>query len=293
MKNPNVRRMLLRSATFAALAFAGCDAETVSEIPVDRVSESQSTLRAPAEAPAAHRIANAPDLARLYLEEVEIGDRQSPINILTRRVHERDHHVRMHYERHDELVRPTGHTIQVGELGGGDLDLDGDDFAFVQMHFHTPSEHLIDGITFPLEAHLVHQREAEDGSIELAVVAVLFREGDENPVLRAVLGAAERATTAHPSHATVDVAELFRPDGLDGDEGEPHGYFAYDGSLTTPPFSENVRWLVMENLHEASPEQIQELQRMEGNNARHIQGVHRRTVDHLGSSEESATSPHG
>jgi carbonic anhydrase len=111
----------------------------------------------------------------------------------------------------------------------------------------------------------------EDAS-RFLVVGVLFREGQPNATLGDLI-------TAVPGHAgervdrdtRINATTFFQP----GD-----GYFHYDGSLTTPPYSETVTWLVLDAIHEAGPEQIESINHIEGNNARHIQDTGARTVDH-------------
>src|SRR5690242_10766169 len=80
------------------------------------------------------------------------------------------------------MVINNGHTIQVDVSGAGGIELDGVKYSLKQFHFHHPSEHTIDGKTFPLELHLVHA--AADG--RLAVIGIMFLEGSPNPALDAV-----------------------------------------------------------------------------------------------------------
>ncbi|MCP4265745.1 MAG: carbonic anhydrase family protein, partial [Candidatus Brocadiaceae bacterium] len=55
-------------------------------------------------------------------------------------------------------------------------------------------------------------------------------------------------------------------------------YFFYKGSLTTPPYTESVKWFVMKTIIDASPEQIQQINKIEGDNARRIQALYGRSV---------------
>ena len=104
------------------------------------------------------------------------------------------------------------------------------------------------------------------------VIGVLFREGDADKTLASILANV-------PEHAgeTADFPGL----SLDASEllNFSEHYFHYEGSLTTPPYTETVTWLVMKDVHQASPEQIAVLNRLEGNNARHIQDISSRHVD--------------
>ncbi|MAY69919.1 MAG: carbonic anhydrase [Halomonas sp.] len=139
----------------------------------------------------------------------------------------------------------NGHTVQVASGEGNTLTLDGDPFTLKQMHFHAPSEHTIDGRRFPLEAHLVHSD--KDGN--LAVVTVLFEEGEENAALRSLADslpdtAGERADVA----GTVNFTQILPAQ---------HNYYRLNGSLTTPPCSEGVRWVIMQTPQGISSEQVE------------------------------------
>jgi carbonic anhydrase len=137
------------------------------------------------------------------------------------------------------------------------------------LHFHTPSEHLVDGITYPMEMHMVHT--LQDDPRRYLVIGVLFREGADNGFIQEVL-----------SHAPAEEGDRYddpmRINALDV-LASVDGYFHYDGSLTTPPYTETVTWLVMKEVHEAAAAQIERLNLLEGNNARHIQDQHGRHVE--------------
>ena len=128
----------------------------------------------------------------------------------------------------------TGHTVQVDDAAPSSLVLDGVTYALVQFHIHTPAEHSIEGRAFDAELHLVHR--APDG--KLAVMALLFVKGAENVTLRALFDAIPIDPGAPRSipGKTIDVAALVP---------RAPRFLTYDGSLTTPPCSEGVRWLVV------------------------------------------------
>ena len=100
--------------------------------------------------------------------------------------------------------------------------VDPGDYRLLQFHLHTPSEEHIDGKAYPLVAHFVHQH----GDGGLAVVAVLFDEGLANPALQPVV---ERMPT---QPGETQLLPAFDP--LTVLPGE-RAYYAYVGSLTTPP----------------------------------------------------------
>ena len=201
--------------------------------------------------------------------ETSEGQSQSPINIVSSRAVSGKHKIKFHYQTSKEHVDNLGHTVKVTYDSGSSLEYDGTTYDLVQFHFHTPSEHLLDGVTYPMEMHLVH---AEHGHPErLLVLGVLFKEGDASALLDVIADVPAHAGEHLDKDEKVDVSSVLK-------KGE--GYFHYQGSLTTPPYSETVTWLVLDQPHQASAEQIEAMNRIEGNNARHIQAVHARLVDH-------------
>lgn len=202
--------------------------------------------------------------------EHTLGNRQSPINILTSRAKEGQHETELHYRASEEHIRNLGHTIEVDWDAGSSIEFDGKNYELKQFHFHTPSEHLLDGVTYPMEIHLVHV--GVDDPEHMLVVGALFKEGEGNPIIDRVLPyVPKKPGGVIDAHEKLDVSALF---------GKDDGYYFYSGSLTTPPYSEIVNWLVLDQVFQASPEQIEEIARVEGYNARHIQAPHARMVDH-------------
>jgi carbonic anhydrase len=159
----------------------------------------------------------------------------------------------------------NGHTIQVDVGGAGGIELDGVKYALKQFHFHHPSEHTIDGKAFPLELHLVHA--ADDG--RLAVVGVMFHEGSANAALDPVWATAPAKEGKAAVAFEID-ASRFLPRGA--------GAYRYEGSLTTPPCSETVRWTVMAEPQTASASQIAAFSALFPWNARPVQPLNRRYV---------------
>ena len=135
----------------------------------------------------------------------------------------------------------NGHTIQENLKPGNFATIQGRRYEAKQFHFHSPSEHRVNGKSFPLEVHLVHSN--PDG--QLAVLGVLFDEGDENSMLNQLNGFTPAGM--EPYTGPIDYNNLISP----RDE-----YYTYNGSLTTPPCSEGVLWVVVKNPITASREQI-------------------------------------
>lgn len=164
-----------------------------------------------------------------------------------------------------EIVN-NGHTIQVNLNAGGSLKLADGEYKLVQYHFHTPSEEQVNGVHFPMVAHLVHKSDAGN----LAVVAVLFKEGKENAALKQVFANMPVKAGANKAMNGDHNAEAMLPTDLT--------YYAFKGSLTTPPCSENVRWHVLKTPAEVSKEQINAFKTLYPMNARPVQPLNNRQV---------------
>jgi carbonic anhydrase len=161
----------------------------------------------------------------------------------------------------------NGHTIQISYDEGSTL-VEGDrSFELVQYHFHGPSEHTLEGRAYPMEMHLVHQ--SSQG--ELAVLGVLIAEGRHNRAFDPIWENLphEPGETRHLEEVDVDIDELL-----------PHAasYYRYDGSLTTPPCSEGVRWFVMKDPIELSREQVEAFTSIIHDNSRPTQPLNGRRV---------------
>lgn len=161
----------------------------------------------------------------------------------------------------------NGHTVQANFGPGDTLDIDGRTYELKQFHFHTPSENHIDGQSFPLEAHLVHA----DKSGNLAVVAVMFKEGERNETLAKLWAQMPREEgTENPLKETVTAAEILPAD---------RNYYRFNGSLTTPPCTEGVKWFVMKTPVTISSEQVSAISETFGHpNNRPVQPLNARKV---------------
>lgn len=160
----------------------------------------------------------------------------------------------------------NGHTVQVNLANAGGIEIDGKPYRLVQFHFHTPSEEHIAGKGFPMVAHFVHQ--AADG--RLAVVAVLFKEGEKNQALDSVFNAMPDKAGEKAELATNFAPQTVLP--------QQQGYYAFAGSLTTPPCSEDVQWRVLKQPVELSHAQLAQFQHLYAKNARPIQALNGREV---------------
>lgn len=189
------------------------------------------------------------------------GQNQSPINIdqTTKALLAP---LKFDYKASSESIVNNGHTVQVNFKAGNYLDLEGQKFELKQFHLHTPSENTIQGKSYPMELHLVHANTKG----ELAVVAVMYDSGAENAKLNALWKELPKEAGEAVSLKHTDVAEAFLPQKLD--------YYRFSGSLTTPPCSEGVRWVVLKDIQQASPAQIKAFSELMG----HHGGINNRPV---------------
>jgi len=166
----------------------------------------------------------------------------------------------------EKLVN-NGHTLQVTAGDEDEFRLDDTTFILRQYHFHTPSENRINGKSFPLEAHFVHA--SEDGDI--AVLAVIFEVGPENTALSPLLARLPKEKNHEVSiDKRFDLRPLFPAD---------LHYYRFSGSLTTPPCTEGLRWLVMKNTVNLSEKQLETFkQALEHSNNRPLQPLNGRVI---------------
>lgn len=156
----------------------------------------------------------------------------------------------------------NGHTVQVTPNSAGHITLDGTRYELAQLHFHHPSEHTVDGAHAPMEIHFVHK--AASGA--LAVIGVLVAEGAENRELAAIWAHMPGEEGGHAERVTVHLPKLLPKD---------PALWRYRGSLTTPPCSESVEWVVLQSPIEASAQQIEAFATLYEDNHRPVQPADR------------------
>jgi carbonic anhydrase len=194
------------------------------------------------------------------------GKNQSPID-LSNFIESDLAPLEFHYQADGNAIVHNGHTVQVNHAPGSRILIDGHIFALKQHHFHVPSENRAEGKSYPMEAHFVHA----DTEGKLAVVAVLFEEGAANPALARVWAALPAKAGEKRSLSPGIAASDLLPAGRD--------YYRYNGSLTTPPCTEGVRWFVMKEPVFASRAQIGKLARALGHpNNRPTQPINARPL---------------
>ena len=172
------------------------------------------------------------------------GQSQSPLNIKSPFVKGRIS-VTADYKAGPLRILNNGHTIQVNVTPGSKLRIDGVPHDLLQFHFHRPSEEHIDGKPSAMVIHFVHKNAAG----KLAVLGVLLKEGNENPGIKTLWTNAPAAEG--PEVVLDDVS--FNPGNLLPREFD---FFSYEGSLTTPPCTEGVRFFILKTPVNISREQI-------------------------------------
>ena len=193
------------------------------------------------------------------------GNRQSPIDIRDGMKVELEQ-ISFDYHPSSFSVVDNGHTVQVGVSGGNYITVQNRMFELQQFHFHRPSEERINGKAFEMVVHLVH-RDAEG---RLAVLALLLERGAPQATIQTVWNnlPLEKFETMQPT-ILLDPAEML-PARRD--------YYTYMGSLTSPPCSEGVLWLVMKQPVQASPAQMALFSRLYPLNARPVQAGNGRII---------------
>jgi carbonic anhydrase len=198
------------------------------------------------------------------------GRRQSPIDLVDRDLSPLNlEQVKFEYAPAAFQVVHNGHTIEVRPAGDNQIVARSKNYKLLQFHFHHPAEERFNGKGFALDAHFVHR--ADDG--ELAVVTVLFEEGASNPELQRLwdyMPLDSNGSERSREGVTLNPVSML-PE-------ERTKYLQYIGSLTTPPCTEGVVWIVMRQPVTASAEQIALFRKMVGMNARPVQAVNGRLI---------------
>jgi len=291
------------------VARIGCDAEG-EWMEMQYVTESNERRTKKVQRGDRRRIRPSPLSGGLALYEQQFGNNtkkrpfglsQSPINLMMAAVNEDgvDGHsasstlnsVRIEYPETVTAasIINNGFTVQIniGDDAGCRLMIGETAYFLKQFHFHTPSEHRIDSHQLAMEMHLVHI--AADGRI--AVMGFLFTvNDDENEDGHSFLKQfwsqlpAEKTTADIPLETALRFKELFGATGLTVDgqkqKGDGMEWFQYDGSLTTPPYTEGLQWFVNRSLHSMTKEELRRLSGCWGNvnNARSTQDYFGRKV---------------
>ena len=256
------RRALLGASARAALgaaglALVGCGGED----PVE--------LETP---PWGYSAANGPDRWTEFSPDYAAcgaGGAQSPVDIAGYRVSD-DPPPAFAYEGRSTHLEHLATTVHVRFDGRNLLTLAEDDYLLRQIHWHAPSEHRVDGRSFPMEMHLVHGR----GSGEFVVAGVFYELGPADEPLQRLIDAVPPGATGATDDVDLSAADFAPADAA---------CFAYHGSLTTPPCSEVVSWLLMRERRTLSEDQLATLRALtNGDNNRPLQPLNDRPIRLLG-----------
>ena len=272
--NPNVLRVAAPvAAPIEPRASAINGHATAARVSAHSVALHRETVAVMPE-PAAHPphwdyqgVAGPESWGKLQAEfsKCSVGTRQSPIDIRDGVKVQLDP-VQFDYKPSAFRVIDNGHTVQVNLAPGNSIEVLGRRYELLQFHFHRPSEERINGRQFDMVAHLVHK----DVDGRLAVVAVLLDRGSAQPVVQSVWNnlPLEKGEEV-PAKTALDLNALLPAE---------RSYYTYMGSLTTPPCSEGVLWMVMKNPVPVSADQIGIFARLYPMNARPIQQASGRLI---------------
>lgn len=164
-------------------------------------------------------------------------------------------------------IMNNGHTIQLTYNTGSFIDWGNERFELIQFHFHSPSEHLVNGKHYDMEVHLIHKTQDH----QYVVVGIFMKKGKHNPYIQEIW-----------DHIPSEIDKEIKYDNILVNAGnllpKTKEYFHYTGSLTTPPCTESVSWFVLEEPIEISPKQVEFFKKHIHHNARPSQKLHHRIV---------------
>ena len=194
------------------------------------------------------------------------GKNQTPVN-LDGFIKAELNPLKFNYKAGGSQILNNGHTVQVMYDAGSNVVIDGVEYALKQFHFHAPSENQIKGESYPLEGHFVHAD--KDGN--LAVVTVMFKEGHASEALESLWSHMPAKEGDKIALSPANNALKFFP--------KDHAYYRFNGSLTTPPCTEGVRWIVMKKPVFVSKAQIDAFKKvMVHANNRPLQPINAREI---------------
>ena len=198
------------------------------------------------------------------------GQRQSPVDV-TGAPQQRFSRIKIDYNSVTATIQNTGKTIRILPLNGGAIELDGTAYALKYIDFHSPSEHAIAGHHATMESQFVH----EDDKGNKVIVAVLYDVGVADPML----GSLWTFLPADPGQP-LPLSDLL----INAQDLQPatNDFYVYSGSLTTPPCTEGVTWMIYSSPLSVSAEQADAFQRLIGSNARPVQPQNNRDYLHVG-----------
>ncbi len=194
------------------------------------------------------------------------GKEQSPIDLVSAKKSKKLKKIKFKYKTVKLQIVNNGHTIQVNYPAGSYAIIGGKRYELLQFHFHSPSEHTVNGSHFPMELHLVHK----DADGKLAVVGLFLKKGKTNKHLKNIWKNLPTEINKPLSvNASFNIMKLLP---------KKSSYFNYPGSLTTPPCSEGVNWNVLVKPITVSSAQIKKFLNLIKENARPVQPLNNRVL---------------
>ncbi|KAI6685814.1 hypothetical protein NL676_031727 [Syzygium grande] len=203
------------------------------------------------------------------------GSMQSPIDLLSDRVQVVAHlgRLKRSYEASNATLKNRGHDIMLRWEGdAGYIYVNGTQYSLKQCHWHSPSEHAVNGRRFDLELHMVH----ESAKGEIAVVGVMYKMAQPDTFLSTMMNHIERIADTHGVERAIGIVN---PNHI---KIGSRRYYRYVGSLTVPPCTQNVLWTIVHKVRTVSREQVKLLREAVRDdsefNARPLQPLNRRLV---------------
>ncbi len=197
------------------------------------------------------------------------GKSQSPIDISTAALkHGSQEAIAFHYAAASKVkgsIVNNGHTVKVNTEHAGFIEVDGKRYDLKQFHFHSPSENQVDGKPYAMVAHFVHA----SAKGELAVVAVMFQQGKANKALTKVWSKLPQEVGDKAGYRGLDLAAILPAD---------RTYYHFTGSLTTPPCSENVNWMILKTPVTIGAQQLKKFHALYNGNVRPVNPMNGRSV---------------
>jgi carbonic anhydrase len=231
------------------------------------------SLSSAAQEPAKHHWDYGPTHGPTHWAEIDpefrtcsVGHRQSPIDI--------QHAMKADlppivFDYKPSLLRivDNGHTIVVNYAPGSYIVVGDQRYQLKQFHFHRPSEEKVHGKGFAMSAHLVH----DNGSGKLVVVAILLQTGEDNALIRELWKELPKEKNRETvlDNVQIDISRILPLE---------RRYYTFVGSLTTPPCSEDVTWIVLKHPTTISPTEVEQFSHLYPNDARSTQPLYGRTV---------------
>lgn len=207
------------------------------------------------------------------LSKLHEGNRQSPINLEKKIAKPSNHNISIHIDKNLNALNIKHHTLELELNHDSYIEANNKHYDFKQLHFHTPSEHNINSIQSDMEMHIVSVYKTKKmKNPQYLVMGILFRIGKENKFISNLLKNIPRV-----KHHSYEIpSTLYSPLNLDdlfntSFENYVNEFYYYNGSLTTYPYTETVDWYVLNEMIEASEEQIKAMKIQMGNNARELQ----------------------